>query len=157
MAYWEDEYIQAAVRKQESRDKESLERAFEKLSQSDQAAILRIRSWLPHKRITEMGNVEDDLRIISSHPEQFDIALACRRMLEYADDSGARKILKNLGVERPKAIVSFRIDYGQLLPTVQQMVWGITEKLKTTGYASLTESERALFHARPGLFPTFFP
>jgi hypothetical protein len=156
-AHWENEYIQAGVRAQETADKAALQLAFDKLSASDQASILRIRTWLPHKRIAEMDNVEDDVRVLADFPEHFDMALARRRMLEYADDSGALQILKNLGVDRPKSMVAFRIEFGQLLPKVQGAIWGITQKYNNGQFDELSDAERSLMRKRPGLFPTIYP
>jgi hypothetical protein len=113
--------------------------------------------WLPHKRVAEMNNVNDDIRVLSTYLDHFDVAVACRRMLEYADDTGAEQILKNLGVDQPKRMVAFRIDYGQLLSDVQGVVWGITQKVKSEGFDGLTDTERLLMRKRPGLFPTIFP
>jgi len=157
MAYWEDKTIREIKSRFDKLDKATIQKAFDKLSPEEKANVERIRSWLPHKRITEMSNVDEDVVTITSHPEQFDAVLSLHRLLEYADDSGAYRLLKNLGVTEPKKIVAFRMDFGQITPDVQAVVWGITQKAKNQGVSSLTTSERALFQARRGLFPAFYP
>jgi hypothetical protein len=157
IAYWEEKSISEIKQRFVKYDKAAIQKSFDKLSREEKANVERIRSWLPHKRITEMSNVEEDVMTITNNPEQFDVELSLRRLLEYADDSGAYRLLKNLGVTKPKQIVAFRMDFGQVTPDVQAVVWGITQKAKNQGVASLTTSERALFQARRGLFPAFYP
>jgi hypothetical protein len=156
-AYWQEKIGNEVKRRFEKLDKEKIEKFYEKLPAAEKANVDRIRSWLPHKRIMEMSNVDEVVMTITSNPEQFDVDLALKRLLEYADDSGADRILKNLGVTKPKAIVRFRMDFGQVTPDVQAIVWGITQKVKREGFGSLSTSERALVQSRPGLFPTLYP
>ena len=66
-----------------------------------------------------MGNVDEDVTTLAKNADQFEPALAIKRMLEYADESGARRLLKNLGVTNPQAMVRFRLAYGQITPEMQ--------------------------------------
>jgi hypothetical protein len=157
IAYWEQKIITESVRRFEKLDKAAVQKRFDDLSPTDKANIERIRTWLPHKRIKEMSNVDEDVTMIASNPDQFDTALAIKRLLEYGDESGSYHLLKNLGVTKPKAIVIFRMEFGQVTPDIQTIIWGVTQKVAKEGMGSLTGSERILLQNRRGLFPTLYP
>jgi len=155
--YWEEKLISETVRRFEKLDKAAIQKHFDELSPTEKANIERIRTWLPHKRIREMSNIEEDVTTLASHLEQFDVAVAIKRLLEYGDESGSYQLLKNLGVTKPQAIVLFRVEFGQITPEVQAVIWGITEKATKEGMGSLSGSERSLLQTRRALFPTVYP
>jgi hypothetical protein len=155
--YWEEKVISATVARHEKLDKAAIQKRFDDLPATEKANIERIRTWLPHKRIREMSNIEEDVTTLASHLEQFEVAVAVKRLLEYGDESGSYRLLKNLGVTKPQAIVLFRIEFGQVTPDIQTVIWGITQKATKEGMGSLSASELSLVQTRRGLFPTLYP
>lgn len=153
MAYWQSRAITEVKKRFEKLTPAEIQKIFSELKPEEQASVQRVQSWLPHKRIMEMGNPAQDVAIITGFPTQFDVDLAMQRMLEYADDSGAAVLMKNMGVTKPKAMVWFRMEFGQISPEAQSMIWGIHQKLKEGGLAKLSPSELGLLQTRPGLFP----
>ena len=155
IAYWEQQLIEDNQRLREKKTKEEIKKRFDSLPANEKASIERVRTWLPNKRITEMDNVDEDVPTLANNADQFEPALAIKRMLEYADESGAPRLLKNLGVTNPKAMVRFRLAYGQITPDQQALVWGVTQRVKTQGFKNLTHTDQMLLQHQ-GLFPTIF-
>jgi hypothetical protein len=153
-AYWQARAIEEVKKRFEKLTEAEAKKVFDELKPHEQANIQRIRTWLPHKRISEMGNAGEDVQTLTNFPTQFDTELALKRLLEFADDSGAPVLIEKLGIKSPKAIVWFRMEYGQISPETQSLVWGINQKIRTEGIASLAPSELAIVRARPGLFPS---
>jgi hypothetical protein len=154
IAYWQARGIKEVKKRFEKLTEAEVQKIFDELSPHEQANIRRIRTWLPHKRISEMGNVAEDVQTLTSFPTQFDPELALNRLLELADDSGAPLLIKKLGIKSPRAIVEFRMEFGQISPDTQTLIWGINQKIRTEGIESLAPSELAIVRARPGLFPS---
>jgi hypothetical protein len=155
IAYWEQQLIEDNQRLREKKTKEEIKKRFDALPANEKASIERIRAWLPNKRIMEMGNVDEDVPILANNADQFEPVLAIKRMLEYADESGAPRLLKNLGVTNPKAMVRFRLAFGQITPDQQALVWGVTQRVKERGFKNLTHTDQMLLQ-RQALFPTIF-
>ena len=155
IAYWEQQVIDENRRLYENKTKAEIKKRFDSLPDNEKANIERIRAWLPNKRITEMGNIDEDVTTIATNADQFEPALSIKRMLEYADESGAPQLLKNLGVTNPRATVRFRLAYGQITPEMQALVWGVTQRVKKNGFQNLTYTDQMLLK-RQGLFPTIF-
>jgi hypothetical protein len=155
IAYWEQQLIEDNQRQREKKTKEEIQKRFDRLPANEKANIERIRAWLPNKRITEMGNVDEDIPTLATNADQFEPALAIKRMLEYADESGAQRLLKNLGVTNPKAMVRFRLAFGQITPDQQTLVWGVTQRVKEKGFKNLSHTDEMLLQ-KQALFPTIF-
>jgi hypothetical protein len=64
-------------------------------------------------------------------------------------------LLKNLGATNPKAMVRFRLAFGQITPDQQALVWGVTQRVKERGFKNLTHTDEMLLQ-RQALFPTIF-
>jgi hypothetical protein len=155
IAYWERQVVEENRQLYSKKTKAEIKKRFDSLQDSEKASVERIRAWLPSKRITEMGNVDEDVTTLANNADQFEPALAIQRMLEYADESGAQQLLKNLGVTNPRAMVRFRLAYGQITPEMQALVWGVTQRVKQNGFQNLTHTDQMLLK-RQGLFPTIF-
>lgn len=151
--YWQRRVIDDVKKRFASLTEADIQKEFDNLEPHIKASVQRIKTWLPHKRISEMGNAGNDVIILTSFPKQFDAEIALRRLLEFGDDSGAPELIRKLGVKAPRAIVGFRMDFGQIGPDTQALVWGINQKLRSGGSTKLSPSEFALVQSRPALFP----